>query len=71
MTMSCDTVVHNELNPSEIHMIINPQIIVVLLYCGHRIRDPNVKGATIYSIPIAEVPMAGIPDWPANGPDVL
>ena len=52
-------------------MIINPQIIVVLLYCGHRIRDPNVKGATIYSIPIAEVPMAGIPDWPANGPDVL
>ena len=69
--MSCGTVVHSELRPSERHMVNTPATIAFLLYCGQRVNKPNVNGAIMYRIPIAEVPMAGIPDEPANSGDEL
>jgi hypothetical protein len=42
-----------------------------LLYCGQRVNKPKVNGAIMYRIPIAEVPIAGIPDEPANSGDEL
>jgi hypothetical protein len=47
VTISCGTAVHGELSPSEKHMVDTPATIAFLLYCGQRVNEPNVKGATM------------------------
>jgi hypothetical protein len=69
--MSCGTVLHSELNPNARHIKSKPPTMAVLLYCGQRIRAAKVNGATMYRIPIADVPMAGIPEAPEKGSEVL
>jgi hypothetical protein len=45
----------------------NPTTIAGRLSLGNRMSVPNMSGAIMYSIAIAEVPITGMPVDPANG----
>jgi hypothetical protein len=61
LTINHGTVLQSELNPDKRHMVNDPTTIAERLQFRNFISVPNTIAAAMYMIPIAVVPMIGMP----------